>query len=127
MKRMIIAALAAATLLTGCDVNDADVVSANVSKAAANFEVPRRIVFYNIRTNTYMLSIDGLCARENKGQEVEITCKTGPGQNDYKKHFMGLTTEVTYFIEQTEATKADKYFYRVTFKPSVILPDVDIR
>lgn len=125
MKKMLLATLAAATLLTGCDVNDADVVSRNVSKAAANFEVPRRIVFYNVRTGDYMLSIEGLCARENKGQEVEITCQTGP--NEYKKHFMGLTTEVTYFIEQTDPVPSSKYHYRVTFKPSAIVPDLDIR
>lgn len=110
--------------LVGCE-NAADVASQNVSTAAANFEVQRRIVFYNVRNGEYLLSIEGLCARENKGEEVEITCKTGP--NQYKKHFMGLTTEVTYFIEQTESAPANEYRYHVTFNPAQILPDVQVR
>lgn len=112
-------------LLIGCDVNDADVVSRNVSTEAANFKVPRRIVFYNVRNGEYMLSIEGLCARENVSQEVQITCKTGP--DSYKKHFLGLTTEVTYFVEQTEPVMADPYHYKVTFKPSLVLPNVELR
>ena len=44
MKKIILVALMSAAL-SGC--NDADVASANVSKAADQFEVNRRIVFYN--------------------------------------------------------------------------------
>lgn len=123
MKKLLLTALLPLTLLTGCD-NSADVVSRNLSTQAANFEVPRRIVFYNVRTGDYMLSIEGLCAREGD-KEIAITCQTGPGQ--YKKHFLGTTTEVTYFIEQTDPVPSDKYHYRVTFKPSVILPSINLQ
>ena len=60
MKRIaLIGVLVAATIgLTGC-VDDAQVASRNLSKAADNFEVPRRIVFYNGITGEYMLSIEG--------------------------------------------------------------------
>lgn len=129
MKSKLLGALAlvAATLVSGCDINDADVVSRNLSTAAANFEVPRRIVFYNVRNGEFLLTIEGLCARDTSSasNEVQVTCQTGP--NEYKKHFMGLTTEVTYFIEQTSSNPADKYHYRVSFKPSVIVPDIDLR
>lgn len=123
MKKLLLTALLPLTLLTGCD-NSADVVSRNLSTQAANFEVPRRIVFYNVRTGDYMLSIEGLCAREGD-KEIAITCQTGPGE--YKKHFLGTTTEVTYFIEQTAGTPSDKYHYRVTFKPSVIVPSINLQ
>ncbi|MCS5737276.1 beta-sandwich lipoprotein, partial [Herbiconiux daphne] len=122
-KKLIAVALAALTLV-GCD-NAADLASRNVSTAAANFEVNRRIVFINIRTGEYLLSVEGRCARENTSTEIEITCKTGP--NQVKKHFMGLTTEVTYFIEQIDPAPADEYRYRVTFNPTQILPDVQVR
>lgn len=123
MKKLILCALLTTTL-TSCD-NAADVASRNVATAAANFEVNRRIVFYNVRNGEYLLSIEGRCARENTSKEIEITCKTGP--NDVKKHFMGLTTEVTYFIEQTDPSPTDQYRYRVTFNPMQILPDLNIR
>lgn len=124
-KLFAIAALVAGAALTGC--TDADIASQNLSKAADNFEVNRRVVFYNGITGDYMLSLEGLCSLGNsdKSREVSITCKTGPGV--YKKHFLGLSDNVTYFVEQLQPQPASAYHYRVTFKPQTILPDVDFQ
>ncbi len=124
-KLMMVVTMIFTMLLTGCDINDADVVSKNLSTDAANFKVPRRIVFYNIRTNDYILVTEGLCARENTATEVEITCQTGA--NEFKKNFMALNPEVTYFIEQTEPNPVNRYQYKVTFKPSVLVPTLEVR
>lgn len=112
--------------LVACS-SDADVVSHNLSKAADNFEIQRRIVFYNGITGDYILEIEGLCALGNNDDtgELTVTCKVGDEQ--YKKHFLGLSDNVTYFLEQTDAAFADAYHYRVVFKPTVIIPDVDTR
>lgn len=111
--------------LTGC--TDADIASRNLSQAADNFEISRRVIFYNGITGGYMLSIEGLCSLGNadKAREVTITCKTGQGV--YKKHFLGLSDNVTYFVEQLEAKDVSAYHYRVIFKPQTIIPDVDFR
>lgn len=110
--------------LSAC-ANDADVASRNLSQAADNFEIPRRIVFYNGITNDYMLVIEGLCSQVQEPRKLVVTCKAGAGS--YKKHFLGLSDNVTYFSEQMEPAKSSIYFYRVTFKPSTIIPSVDIR
>lgn len=126
MKSIGIAAtILAAAALTAC--TDADIASHNLSKAADNFEVNRRVVFYNGITGGYMLSIEGLCSLGNndKAREVSITCKTGPGA--YKKHFLGLSDNVTFFVEQLEPQAVSAYHYRVVFKPQTIIPDVDFR
>jgi len=124
MKQYLL--LVAAALTAGCH-SAADVASHNLSKAADQFEVPRRIVFYNGITGGYMLTIEGLCSLGNGDQtrRLSVTCKTGP--SSYKKHFLGLSDNVTFFVEQTEATPADIYRYRVVFKPDVIVPDIDMR
>ena len=111
--------------ITGC--SDAHVVSSNLSKAADNFEINRRVVFYNGITGEYMLSIEGLCSIGSVSEikAVAVTCKTGP--SDYKKHFLGLSDNVTYFAEQVEPDKASQYQYRVVFKPLAIVPDIEIR
>lgn len=111
--------------MSGCD--DAAVVSANISKAANNFEVTRRVVFYNGITGEYMLSIEGLISirKDNMDNQLEVTVKTGP--DSYKKHFLGLSDNVTYFAEQVEGVSASPYFYRVTFKPTVIVPNINVR
>lgn len=124
MKR-IIACFAVLAALAGC--TDADVASSNISKAADNFEINRRIVFYNGITGGYILSVEGLCSLGNydSSGELTVTCKTGP--KAYKKHFLGLSDNVTFFAEQLEPAAVSAYHYRVTFKPQTIIPDVDFR
>ena len=126
MKRIItvVTALAAIAVLAGCQ-DDAQVASYNISKAADNFEIDRRIVFYNGITDSYMLTIEGRCSIEDQTTQLEVTCKIG--RDAYKKHFLGLSDNVTYFAEQLETANVSEYHHRVTFKPQSILPDVDFR
>jgi hypothetical protein len=124
MKKILAALLGLTVLIAGC--SDADVASRNLSQAADQFEVMRRIVFYNGITDSYMLTIEGLCSLGNFDEtaELTVTCKVGEG--DYKKHFLGLSDNVTYFVEQIEGQNVSTSHYRVIFKPSVIVPDVDL-
>ena len=126
MRMKILTAAVLAAILSGCS-SDADVASRNLSQAADNFEVSRRVIFYNGVTGEYMLSIEGLCSKGNgdSRSQLTITCKTGPGE--YKKHFLGLSDNVTYFIEQVEPKPAGVAHYVVNFKPSAILPDARLR
>lgn len=121
----IIAAIAAAAALTAC--SDAQVASSNLSKAADNFEINRRIVFFNGITGEYMLSIEGLCSigSASETKAVAVTCKTGP--STYKKHFLGLSDNVSYFAEQVDGANVSAYNYRVVFKPAAIVPDIELR
>ena len=116
-------AVFAGAFAAGCD--DAVVASRNLKKAADNFEVDRRIIFYNGITNDYMLTIEGRCALEDQGIQLEVTCMLG--ETDYRKHFLGLSDNVTYFAEQLSQGDVSAYHYRLTFKPQVILPDFDFR
>ena len=121
-------ALSAIALLFGIAAcTPADVASSNLSKAADNFEINRRVVFYNGITDTYMLTIEGRCSLGNNdtSRQVTITCKTGP--DAFKKHFLGLSDNVTYFVEQLESADVSTYHYRVMFRPQTIIPDVDLQ
>lgn len=114
-------------LMTGCST-DADIASQNISIAADSFQIERRIVFIDTWTNTYLLSVTGLCsiksAEGTTGTSgISVTCKVGP--NEYKKHYLGLSGNVTYFSEQLGAAKVGVYRYQVIFKPASIIPDVE--
>lgn len=111
--------------LSACTDDDADVVSHNLSKAADNFEVNRRIVMFNGITDQYLLTIEGPCSIADDGNQLEVVCKVG--KDTYKKHFLGLSDNVSYFVEQGEPVSASANHYRVTFKPQSIIPDVDFR
>ena len=127
MKKILALVLALLALFaTAC--NDADVVSSNISQEADKFNVLRRVVFYNGITDQYMLTIEGYCSLGNDrtADEISVTCKTGVN-DQYKKHFLGLSDNVTYFIEQIDGVNVSSDHYKVIFKPSVIVPDIEIR
>jgi hypothetical protein len=126
MRSKLLIGIVASAMLAGCD-RDADVASRNLSIAADNFEIMRRVVFYNGFSGDYILSVEGLCSLGNAdtNRRLSVTCKTGP--KAYKKHFLGLSDNVTFFAEQLADQDVSTYHYRVVFKPQTILPDIDVR
>lgn len=123
MKKTILGVICASIFLSACGT-DAERVSRNLSYEAGNFNIVRRIVFYNGITDSYILSIEGLCQIEH-ADKLAVTCKTGPDQ--YKKHYLGLSDNVTYFAEQLESANVSAYRYKVAFRPESILPDVELK
>ena len=126
-KYFVFAAFGFLALVASACSLEADVASSNLSTKADQFEINRRVVFFNGITDTYLLSIEGLCSLGNNDPQyrLSVTCKVGPGE--YKKHFLGLSDNVSYFVEQLEPADVSVYHYKVIFRPVTILPDVDIK
>lgn len=127
--RAAVLALAIILALTACD-SEAETTSYNLSQAADNFEVNRRITFVNGITDKYLLTIEGLCSikdskEDNSKGQLEVTCKVGDGQ--YKRHTLGLSDNVTYVVEQLDASAVDAYHYRIVYRPETLIPDIDLR
>ena len=116
-------------IVVGCD-RPADVASKNLSLAADNFQIARRIVFYNGITDSYMLTIEGLCSLGNYDSpgELTVTCKVTDerGRTGYIKDFLGLSDNVTYFVEQLDPEPVSTYRYKVIFRPTTIIPDINL-
>lgn len=123
-RLFLLVAVLVSVLMSACG-SPADTASENLSTAADNFQIARRVVFYNGITDTYMLTIEGLCSLGNNDAPgtLTITCKVDGG---FKKHFLGLSDNVTYFVEQLEAQPVSTYQYKVMFRPETILPDIDL-
>lgn len=118
-------AIALTLLLTACQ-QESDVAAYNVSQAAHNFEVNRRVVFYNGITGEYILTVEGLLSvTVEADKKLSVIVKTGP--NEYKKHYLGISDNVTWFCEQIETVKADPFHYRVVFRPTTIIPDIQVK
>ena len=124
-----LASLATAFALAVAGCSAADVASNNISQDSDNFRVQRRVVFVNGITDQYLLEIEGLCSikdskDDNSKGQLEVTCKVGDSQ--YKKHFLGLSDNVTYVVEQLEPSTEDVYHYKVVSRPETILPDISV-
>jgi hypothetical protein len=122
---VILTATSAAMGLGGC-TSAADKVSENLSTAADNFEIERRIIFLNGVTDKIPLVIEGRCSihSDNTDHQLEVTCKSGP--NAYKKHFLGLSDNMSYVVEQLGTADADEYRTRVILRPETAVPDFEL-
>ncbi len=124
-KLFTVSVLSLGLLFTGCS-REAQVASSNLSHAADNFQLDRRIVFYNGITGDYVLTIEGKCSFDAVSErKVDVTCKVG--DKDFKKHSLGISDNVTYFSEQLTSKGVSVYQYKVDFRPTTIIPDVDLK
>lgn len=128
LKRSVIAIVAVVGLLltTAGACSPADVASENLSTAADNFKIQRRIVFVNGITDKYLMVIEGRCSLGNndKTGELSVTCKVG--EEKFVKHYLGLSDNVTYFVEQTEVAEVSSFHYKVVFRPETLVPSITV-
>ena len=126
MKKFTILILALA-LVCGCflftSCNAATNVNHNLSQAADNFQVVRKITVYNARTDLIVMEMEGyMSLTNNSTNELVVTCMTGP--NEYKKNYIYLNEYVIYVVEDITGTATDPYHYKVHFYTAV--PDIDV-
>lgn len=125
--KYIIGALALAALLTaaspGC-TSDADMASENLSTAAEQFEVQRRITVVNAFSDKVVFEVEGRCSIEPSNGQLVAICKHGP--DDFRKHHTGVGDNGMWSSFQMDPVKVDVYHTRLIVKPETVLPDVDL-
>lgn len=124
-KIIAAAAVTAGILLTGAGcTSDADKVSENISVAAEQFEVQRSIIGVNAITDTPAFEVEGRCSIERNEDRLIVTCKHG--DDDYRKHELGLADNVYYASVQLEGVDVSEYRTRILIKPENIIPEFDL-
>lgn len=121
---LAVALLGAGVALTGC-TSDADVVNENLNKDADNFKVNRRVVFYNAILDKYIMTVEGFCSVDpGDANRMTVTCKVG---SEYKRNALGKSDNVLWWYEQLTTSGVSPNHYKVVMKPSVIIPDIEVR
>ena len=125
MKKVLISLLVSISVIgmvgmVGC--TDANTVSTNISREADNFNVTRRLVVINGRTDTIIFSLVGnfSLTEDQEENQLEVIAEVRDGV--YRKHFIGLSDELMYFIEDVGETEVSKYDYEVEFIPEKVIP-----
>lgn len=115
-----------AILVLGCGSN-ADTASDNISKEAEKFKVQRKIVGINGITDKVLFEVEGKCSIESgetMGGVLDVICKHGPG--DLRKHYIGLSDNVTFVSTQVKGISVSEYRTKVIIRPTSIVPDFDL-
>ena len=103
----------------GC--RESNRVSHNISKEADNFNVTRRLIVINARTDKPLFELVGNFALSNNDEnELEVICQTG--KNEFKKHYIYLNEYTIYTVEDIGGANVNKYKYEVNFLPETIQP-----
>jgi hypothetical protein len=127
IKRLMLgSALAMALAASSCEPA-ADVAARNISTAADNFEIARRITVFNGITGDMAMVIEGFCSLGNNDTalRMSVTCKTG--RNSYIRNFVGLSDNVFFVSEQLEGVSVSTFHYRTVFRPQSMIPDIDFQ
>lgn len=123
-KSALVKTTMAAGLLILSSCTDADVAARSINTAANNFEIMRRVVLYNTRTDAYIIQVEGKCVIENIGKDkpFAIICKDSP--TEYKRTVFTLSADVTAIVQQIEMDPANPYRYQVLYKPEFVFPSI---
>ena len=118
----LLSVLLTATVLTGCGT-EAQRVSYNLSQQADNFNVVRQLTVINCIEGDVLFQMTG---------KMSITADTADNQLEiivedngtYVKHFVGLSDNVTYVVEDLNlgANEVNKYKYILNFNPKMWIP-----
>lgn len=103
-----------------------DNVSANLSKEADSFNVVRQLTVINCIKGDVLFQMTGKMSitADTADNQLEITIEDENG--NYQKHFVGLSDNVTYVVEQKMYKDVSNYHYTLNFNPSMWIP-VDVK
>lgn len=109
--------------LAGCQ-SAADKADQNLSKAADNFEVPRRITAINGITDKVLFVVEGFCSYTTAGKTLKVICKQPDGS--VERTTLGLSDNVTFVVSQMGGVKVSLFHSRIIFRPEAIIPNFDL-
>lgn len=125
LKRIALILVLPLMMLTAACQNDSDVVSKNLSTDADQYKVFRQVVVYNALADKYVLEVDGYCSigNDDKADQVTYTCKSPDG---YVKDIIQKSDNTFVFVHQLHPRNVSKDFFKVTLKPTTVVPNFSV-
>lgn len=123
MKKKVLALLLSVSTMfafSGC--NEASKVSHNLSLEADNFNDVRQVTVINCLQGDVLFQMTGKMSitADTSDNQLEVVVEDEKGE--YKKHFIGLSDNVTYVVEDITAGDVSKYKYTLNFNPEMWIP-----
>lgn len=127
MKKNIILLLSIILICTltivfsSCET-EAQRVSYNLSQEADNFNDIRQITIINCIKGDVLFQMTGKMSIEADMVDEQLEIVVEDENGDYKKHFIGLSDNVTYVVEDITSGDVSKYKYTLNFNPNMWIP-----
>lgn len=124
MKKILtIIILTMVTIFTfaGCE-READKVSYNLSQEADNFNVVRQLTVINCIQGDVLFQMTGKFSIKADTSEKQLEVIVEAEDGSYQKHFIGLSDNVTYVVEQKNYKNVSKYKYELNYNPKMWIP-----
>ena len=110
------------TMITGCQT-EAERVNYNLSQQADNFNIVRQLTVINCIEGDVLFQMTGKMSitADTADHQLEIIVEDN---GTYVKHFVGLSDNVTYVVEDLNlgANAVSKYKYTLNFNPNMWIP-----
>lgn len=114
--------------LVGCDQRQSDDVSYNLSLEADNFNDVRQITVINCLQGDILFQMTGKMSIEMDSADSQLEIIVEDEHGEYKKHFIGLSDNVTYVVEDITSGDVSNYKYTLNFNPDMWFPlDVEVK
>lgn len=120
MKCIVASGLLVVGILTGC--TQADRASYNLSKEADNFNDVRRLTVINCIQNDVLFRMEGRMSIRADTEDNQLEVIVENDEDDYSKHFVGLSDNVTYVIEDVAGADVENTKYTLNFNPEMWVP-----
>ena len=123
MKKLLLLAamLAATSIVTGCET-EVERVSYNLSQEADNFNDVRQITVINCLQGDVLFQMTGKMSITADMEDNQLEVVVEDEHGEYKKHFIGLSDNVTYVVEDITSGDVSKYKYTLNFNPDMWWP-----
>lgn len=105
--------------LIGC--SEAERVSQNLSQEADNFNVIRQVTVIDCITGDTLFQISGKISIKSDVTDNQLEIISEENKN-YKKHFVGLSDNVSYVVEQLDVKNVDNYKFTINYNPKMWIP-----
>ncbi|QEH67290.1 beta-sandwich lipoprotein [Cellulosilyticum sp. WCF-2] len=128
MKKIIVvvaAMLIMATVFVGCQT-ESQRVSYNLSQEADNFNVIRQLTVINCIEGDVLFQMTGKMSITADAADNQLEVIVEDENGYYQKHFVGLSDNVTYVVEQLGVKNVSKYKYTLNYNPKMWIP-VDVK
>ena len=122
---VILLIVGVSVIFSGCVLEDEnDRVNYNITKQADNFNIVRRVTVINCIQGDTLFQCEGRMSIKADTMDNQLELLVENPDGTFCKHFIGLSDNVTYVIEDLNLgeNEVDKYAFTITYNPNMWIP-----